>query len=117
MTTTLPTAKLGFEFNPAADINASCARCLGGLGELAGEWARFVAVVLNGKRICETCSDELKPGIWEIAAGMEEIFTGLIHLTEGERWAASLRISMFVSKLADAVGTNQPWTDEITTTN
>lgn len=101
----LATAKLGFEVNTEPNLELDCALCGDSLGGIFGDM-RFVAVTLilgtpKVGRICETCSDKRKPGMWDIAEGMDDIFMGLLKLPQELRALTAMQIGQFVATLAE----------------
>ncbi|QMU78891.1 hypothetical protein GXW83_27500 [Streptacidiphilus sp. PB12-B1b] len=96
-------ASLAFEINTEPDPEAECALC-GDTLDFLGD-TRVVAVALKLDlpdvcRICQNCSDKRDPGMWDIATGMDEILTGLLHLAPEDREPMADRISAFIHTLA-----------------
>ncbi len=91
-----------FEFNGNPDVDAVCTCCGGELPE--DQDTCFIAVALMGrhvtKRICEDCSDRYQPGLWEIADGMDWIFSGLAFLPADRREPMLAKISRFLEAVA-----------------
>ncbi len=101
----LATAKLGFEINTQPNPELDCTLCGGRLDGIFGD-NRWVAVTLilgtpEVGRICQDCTEKRKPGMWEIAEGMDQIFTGLLQLPQAQRALTALQIGGLVAKLAE----------------